>query len=124
MKVELTRFKVKEGKAQRVDEWMKLLNESMPAILLTLEDEKMYVEAIFRESNEEGEFLYWLSIQGEGAINIKDSVHEIDKRHVEFSHECLDTNYKALDMKLEVTMLPEWIKGAIIAHEREKNIDS
>ena len=57
MKVELTRFKVKAGKSQRVEEWMKLLNNNMPAVLLTLEDEKMYVEAIFRETVGTDEFL-------------------------------------------------------------------
>lgn len=49
MNVELTRFKVKPGKSHRVDEWMQLLNENMKEVLLTLNDEKMYVETIFRE---------------------------------------------------------------------------
>ncbi|MGB2992609.1 MAG: DUF6176 family protein, partial [Paenisporosarcina sp.] len=40
--VELTRFKVKEGKTVAVDQWMKLLNENMSSVLLTLNDEKMY----------------------------------------------------------------------------------
>lgn len=59
MKVELTRFKVKKGKSHRVDEWMKLLNDHMKDVLLTLNDEKMYVETIFREIRDGDEYLYW-----------------------------------------------------------------
>ena len=47
MNVELTRFKVKQDKSHRVDEWMQLLNDNMKEVLLTLNDEKMYVETIF-----------------------------------------------------------------------------
>lgn len=115
MKIELTRFKIKEGKSKKVDEWMKLLNDNIPAVLLTLEDEKMYVEAIFRELNKEGEFLYWFSIQGHGGKEISESVHEIDKKHIEYSIECIE-KYSKTDMKLEVIMLPDWIKDAINNH--------
>lgn len=44
MNVELTRFKVKEGKTEKVDEWIKFLNENMKDVLVTLEGEKMYVQ--------------------------------------------------------------------------------
>lgn len=47
--VELTRFKVREGKSSKVDEWLAFLNKNMTETLLTLEKEKMYVETIFRE---------------------------------------------------------------------------
>ena len=66
MNVELTRFKVKEGKSARVDAWLKFLNDNMEDVLVTLDGEKMYVETIFRELINGEEFLYWYSIQGEG----------------------------------------------------------
>ena len=56
MKVELTRFRVKEGKSERVDEWLKFLNENMIDVLITLGAEKMYVETIFREHLNGDEF--------------------------------------------------------------------
>lgn len=49
LNVELSRFRVKEGKTAKVDEWMAFLNNHMKDTLLTLENEKMYVETIFRE---------------------------------------------------------------------------
>ena len=49
MNIELTRFRIKDGKSQIVDEWMNFLNDNMDDVLLTLDGEKMYVETIFRE---------------------------------------------------------------------------
>lgn len=43
IQVELTRFKVKKGKSEAVDRWMKLLNDQMPSVLLTLQDEKNHI---------------------------------------------------------------------------------
>ena len=65
LKVELSRFKVKEGKTRKVDEWMAFLNDHMEDTLLTLEGEKMFVESIHREVSNGAEFLYWYSVQGE-----------------------------------------------------------
>ena len=51
----------KEGKTAKVDEWMAFLNNHMKDTLLTLENEKMYVETIFREILDGCEYLYWYS---------------------------------------------------------------
>ncbi|SEB21298.1 DUF6176 family protein [Bacillus nitratireducens] len=113
MKVELTRFKVKQGKSQRVDEWMEMLNEHIDQVLLTLKDEKMFVETIFREKRKDGEFLYWYSIQGEGGIHVEQSSHEIDKKHLEFWYECIDEEVPHVDMETKVVMIPEYIKSTM-----------
>lgn len=64
MNVEITRFRVLAGKSSKVDEWMSFLNQNMKDVLLTLEDEKMYVETIFRETLNGEEYLYWYAVQG------------------------------------------------------------
>ncbi|EGP5068140.1 hypothetical protein E3O78_002606, partial [Enterococcus faecium] len=89
MKVELTRFKVKKGKTEKVDEWIKFLNENMKDVLVTLEGEKMYVETIFRETLKGTEYLYWYSVQGENGQNVEESQHWIDKKHLEYWDECV-----------------------------------
>ena len=109
MKIELTRFKVKKGKTKRVNQWMKMLRSNMPAILRSLEDEKMYVETIFREFNGKNEYLYWYSIQGKGGVPIQKSRHAIDKKHLKFWKECIVPN-SAKDMITEVVMIPKRIK--------------
>ena len=113
MNVELTRFKVKPGKSHRVDEWMKLLNDHMKEVLLTLNDEKMYVETIFREIRDGEEYLYWYSVQGEGGIDVEDSRHEVDKKHLEFWYECIDEEAPAVNMKTEVVMIQDVVKEAM-----------
>lgn len=89
LQTELTRFKVKVGKTAIVDEWMSFLNEHMEETLLTLENEKMFVETIFREQLNGEEFLYWYSIQGEGGTPVENFESWIDKKHLEYWDECM-----------------------------------
>lgn len=110
MLVELTRFKVKLGMSSVVDEWLQFLNENMEGVLLTLEREKMYVETIFREKQGEDEYLYWYSIQGEGAESVETSEHDIDKKHMEYWKKCIDVSYQPEDLLPEVIMIPHSIK--------------
>lgn len=110
MNVELTRFKVKKGKTTAVDEWLQFLNHHMKEVLLTLEGEKMYIETIFREVQNEDEYLYWYSVQGEGGIEVTESSHWVDKRHLQYWAECIDETYKPVDLTPEVVMIPEKIR--------------
>ncbi|KOR86962.1 hypothetical protein AM233_25200 [Bacillus sp. FJAT-22058] len=110
MKVELTRFRVKEGKSDRVHEWLKFLNENMIDVLITLGAEKMYVETIFREHLNGDEFLYWYSVQGQGGQEVQESDHWIDKKHLEYWKECIDETFRPVDLKTEVVMIPENIR--------------
>ena len=110
MNVELTRFKVKEGKTEKVDEWLKFLNENMEEVLVTLEGEKMYVETIFREWLNGEEYLYWYSVQGENGQDVEESQHWIDKRHLEYWNECIDSSFREVDLTTEVVMIPEKVR--------------
>lgn len=110
LNIELTRFKVKKGKSKVVDEWLSFLNDNMNETLLTLETEKMYVETIFREVLNGDEYLYWYSVQGIGGQEVEDSESFIDKKHLEYWEECIDTDFKAVDLKTEVVMIPNQIR--------------
>lgn len=44
MKIRLTQFRVREGKAQRTDEWMQFLNDHLDALRETLEPEQVCFE--------------------------------------------------------------------------------
>ncbi len=111
MNVELTRFRVRKGKSKKVNEWMKFLNKHIDDVLITLEGEKMYVETIFREKLEGHEYLYWYSIQGQGGVEVEESEHYIDKKHLEYWKECIDNEFKAKDLEVEVVMIPDKIRG-------------
>jgi hypothetical protein len=110
MNVELTRFKVKEGKSEKVDEWLKFLNDNMKDVLLTLEDEKMYVETIFREILHGEEYLYWYSVQGVGGQEVEESESWIDKKHLKYWDECIDQSFRPVDLSTEVVMIPEKVR--------------
>jgi len=84
MNMELTRFRVLPGKTDSVNEWMELLNSSLPAVHETLEQEKMYVETIFSES--------------------------IDKARLGYWKECIDPDYAPQDLHPRVNMIAERIQ--------------
>ena len=110
MKTELTRFKIKENKSKVVDEWMQFLNDNMKEVLLTLDNEKMYIENIFRETVDGVDYLYWYSIQGENGLPVEESHSWIDKKHLEYWYECIDEEYKPVDLKLEVQMISQHLQ--------------
>lgn len=113
MNVELTRFLVKQGMSVKVDEWLAFLNEHMEDVLVTLDGEKMYVETIFREILDGKEYLYWYSVKGEGGIEVDDSTHWIDQKHLAYWDECIDETFRPVDLSAEVVMIPHRIKEAM-----------
>jgi len=113
MRVELTRFRVKEGKSGRVDEWLKMLNENMDEVIQTLDREQMKVEVIFREMIDGEEYLYWFSVQGEEGEDVNTSPFEVDRKHIAFHQECIDHQYGAHDAQPQVVMVPARIARAL-----------
>ncbi|GGL94838.1 DUF6176 family protein [Glutamicibacter protophormiae] len=109
MNIELMRFRVKPGKTERVDQWLQFLNSNMPAVLETLEGERMYVETIFSETLDGAQYLYWYSIQGRGGTEVRDSVHWIDRKHLEYWDECIDPEFTPQTLATRVSMIPQRI---------------
>ena len=105
MKTELTRLRIKKGMSSRVDEWHATLNARKAECIETLEREKMYVEAIFREKIGDEEFLYWFSVQGECGEGIETSPFPIDAIHKAFGDECIDRTYPRVDIDASVMFL-------------------
>ena len=56
MRVELTKYRVKAGKSELVDEWIEYMHNHMDDVLMNLEGEKMFVETIFREAFNDVEY--------------------------------------------------------------------
>lgn len=110
---ELSKFKVKEGKNETADQWMEFLNEHMENVLLTLNDEKMFVETIFKEEVNGATYLYWHSVQGEGGAELESSSHEVDKKHMEYWNDCIDSSYESVDMEAQVVMIQEKVRDAM-----------
>ncbi|WP_105565188.1 DUF6176 family protein [Microbacterium halophytorum] len=107
MRIELTRFRVRDGAGERVAEWMGFLNANAEAVRETLEPEQMYVETIFTEKVEGVQYLYWYSVQGEVDVDVALSEHWLDQHHVTFWRECIDDEYPPVDLTPLVHMVPE-----------------
>ncbi len=106
VQIELTRFRIKKGKEQRAEEWMKFLNDHHADTVSTMSGEKMYVETVFKEENADGYmYFYWYSIQGENGNAVEDSESYIDKKHLEYWEECIDNTYRPVDMTLMQSLL-------------------
>lgn len=113
MRVELTRFRVRDGARAAVNEWMSFLDAHMDAVRETLEPEQMYVETIFSETIDGVDYLYWYSVQGDAGASIEASEHWLDARHVEFWQACIDPNYPGVELTPRVLMLPERVLASM-----------
>lgn len=113
MQIEMMRFKVLPGRKSQVDEWMDFLNSNMPAVLETLEGEKMYVETIFSETLEGVDYLYWYSIQGQGGIEVQDSTHWIDQEHLKYWKACIDPDFAPQVLTPRVSMIPQRVQDSM-----------
>lgn len=114
LNTELTRYKLKPNKENTVNEWMDMLRNNLPATLATLEGEKMYVESIFSDFEES--YIYWFSVQGEGGIEVNNSEHAIDKKHLEYFKECIEevgSPERKKNFKLELSMINPKLKTHI-----------
>ncbi|MPW15299.1 DUF6176 family protein [Lactobacillus helveticus] len=122
-KVELTRFRIKKGKEAKAQEWMDFLNEHHVDTVATLAGEKMYVESVFKEENPDGyTYFYWYSVQGEGGNAVEESESYIDKKHIEYWDECIDPEYKPVDMRLEENLIAPAI-DKIIKDKNNENME-
>ncbi|WP_419961085.1 DUF6176 family protein [Psychrobacillus sp. BM2] len=113
MNIECTRYRVKQGKTEKVNEWLAFLNEHMEDVLVTLEGEKMYIETIFREVLNGEEYLYWYAVQGKGVIDVDESEHWIDIKHIEYWDECIDETFQPVNLQTEVVMIPEKVRASM-----------
>jgi hypothetical protein len=103
LRVELTRHRVIPGQSIKVDEWMQMLNDRADECRVTLDPERMAVEAIFRLHDEHGEWLYWFELAGEHGARLTEE-RAIDRDHVAHARECKEPGH--LSATPEVLLLP------------------
>ncbi len=113
MKIELTRFRVRENAQSSVDEWMQFLNSNAAAVRETLEPEQMDVETIFSETIGGIGYLYWYNVQDEDGSGVEQSEHWLDEKHVQFWSACMDDTFPGEDLTPRVTMIPERVEAAM-----------
>jgi len=120
--VELSRFRVKNNKSDRVDEWIKMLNDNMEEVIQTLDREQMKIEVIFREMIDGEEYLYWFSVQGETGESLETSQFKVDQEHGKFHDECIDHSYGMRDAQPQVVMVSREIAKAMGWEKPESSV--
>lgn len=81
LRVELSRHRVILGQSEKVDEWMKILNDRADECRATLDPERVAVEAIFRLRDEHGEWLYWFELADDEGTGLTEE-RAIDRDHI------------------------------------------
>ena len=112
VRVELSRARVKPGMGGEVGRWMRMLNDRLDECVATLDRERMAVELIFRDRDEQGEWLFVVSIQGEGGEGLETSSHAIDRDHVEFGRRCKEPGW--LEAEPQLLLLPDPVRRAVL----------
>lgn len=104
MNVELTKVRIKDGKGDRVDDWFEYINETREDVVLTFAGDKVFVESMFRISEDESEYIYWytLAADDEDEMNIDDA--KVDRIHLDFWDECIDKKYRPRNYNADVSL--------------------
>jgi len=68
---------------------MEMLNNRSVECVATLDRERMALEVVFRRENEDGEWLYWVSIYGEGGAGLDKSARRGQATGTRFSRASL-----------------------------------
>lgn len=105
MQTELTKFRVRNGKTQKVDEWLLLINEYKDSVCLAVEYDVMQVRWISREIVNDGEYLYWYYEEPAEAMKVHQSDQWVIQTHLDYWDECIDTNYIAVDYATDFKFL-------------------
>ena len=98
--------------SDEVDRWMAMLNDRVDECVATLDRERMALELVFRMTDADGEWLYWVTVRGEGGASVHDSPHAIDRDHVEFGRRCKEPGWEDADPAL--FLAPEPVRAALV----------
>jgi hypothetical protein len=97
---------------QEAERWMQVLNDRHDEAVQTLERERMAIEIVFREHDEDGDWLVWVLIHGEGGSSIEDSPFEIDRDHAAFASRVKQPNRPEAEPQL--LLLADPVRDAVL----------
>ena len=93
MDVQLYKLKVVNGKESIAEEWLAYLKANKEKAEKTLENEKVYFEAYFKEMTENQMYIYLFLMCEDHEFANKiafNSSNELDKKHFEYMKACID----------------------------------
>ncbi len=110
--VELSRARVKPGAGEQADRWMRMLNDRLGECVATLERERMAIEIVFRLREDGEDYLYWVSVKGEGGAGLDPDL-PIDRDHIEQAKRTKEPGW--VEAEPQVLMLPDPVREAVLA---------
>ncbi|CAM3917189.1 DUF6176 family protein [Nocardiopsis rhodophaea] len=112
LKVELTRHRIRPGRRAEFDAWMRMLEQRREECLASLDAERMAVECVFYFADENGEWIYWLEIAGDGGGGLHPEC-PIDRDHVAYARRAKIPGHERAEPRL--LLLPEPVLEAIMS---------
>jgi hypothetical protein len=112
LRVRCARARIRPGMEAEAERWMQMLNDRQAEAVETLERERVAMEIVFRERDDEGDWLVWVMIHGEGGASIQDSPFDIDRDHAAFAERVkLPSGPEA---EPQVLLLPDPVREAVL----------
>lgn len=115
----LYRMRINHDRFATYQEWVDWHSKAKTAINATMEREKMYAEAVFRDTIHEPDVIYWLAISGEGGKTYQSSPLPADKKHEAYMKQILIKGSGTV-LKTEFLMLPPFAEHSIKKHQQRE----
>lgn len=110
--VMLHRARVRPGQSVEADAWMRMLNDRLEETRATLDRERMAVEIIFRFPDGEDDYLFWVTVKGEGGASVDTSDHALDRDHLAFDARVREPGWTL--GTVELLLMPVVVQDAVL----------
>jgi hypothetical protein len=111
LRVELSRTKVKAGMSDEADRWMKMLNDRADECVATLDRERVAIEIVFRLNEDGIDYLYWMTVAGQGGDGL-DLTIPIDRDHHEIGSRVKEPGW--VEAEPQLLLLPAPVHAAVL----------
>ena len=108
--VALHRARIRPGMEQTATEWMQMLNDRLDEAVDTLGRERMAIEIVFRSKEQDGDYLTWVTVQGQGE-SVDTSTHPLDIDHLSYDKRVREPGWTRGEPQL--LLLPDPVRAAV-----------
>ena len=110
--VALSRARIRPGMGEEATRWMQMLNDRLGECVATLDREKMAIEIVFRLLEDDGDFLYWVTVSGTSGQDVTSSAHPLDVDHLAFDERVRERGWVRAQPQL--LLLPDTVRQAVL----------
>jgi hypothetical protein len=115
--LELSRAKVLPGATAEVDRWMAMLAGRDDGWVASLHRERMALEIVFRLTEGEDEYLFWLRVRGASGETPDTSPAALDPEHYNYARRVKEPGW--VEATPELLLVPTPVLDVIMAWARD-----